>query len=237
LEFLKRGDGLLVRKILVVEDDIDLNEGIKFVLENDTTEIFQAYSLVDAKKQLNREFDLILLDINLPDGNGIEFCKMVKLRSKNMPVIFISANDTDIDVIRGLELGGDDYIVKPFSLMVLRARVETVIKRYQTPVIGENYRDKNYCFDFEAMTYTYKGQDVFLSNAEQKLLKVLVSNRGQIMRKEKIIEFVWGIDGEYIEENALAVVIKRLRKKLEMDSGSKNIKSIYGIGYKWENFE
>ncbi|WP_460054816.1 response regulator transcription factor [Pseudolactococcus yaeyamensis] len=227
----------MVRKILVVEDDLDLNEGIKFVLENDTTEILQAYSLAEAKKQLNQSFDLILLDINLPDGNGIDFCKMVKLHSNNRPVIFISANDTDIDVIRGLELGGDDYIIKPFSLMVLRARVETVIKRYQTPVTGENYRDQNYSFDFDTMTYTCKGDAVFLSNAEQKLLKVLVTNKRQIMRKEKIIEFVWGIDGEYIEENALAVVIKRLRKKLEMDSDSKNIKSIYGIGYKWENLE
>lgn len=228
---------MLIRKILVVEDDIDLNEGIKFVLENDTTEIFQAYSLTEAKEQINQTFDLILLDINLPDGNGIEFCKIVKLRSSNSPVIFISANDTDIDVIRGLELGGDDYIIKPFNLMVLRARVETVIKRYHAPITDENYIDQNYCFDFETMNYTCKGQAVFLSNAEQKLLKVLVSNRGQIVQKEKIIEFVWGIDGDYVEENALAVVIKRLRKKLEMDSGSKNIKSIYGIGYKWENFE
>jgi DNA-binding response OmpR family regulator len=234
---LKRGGYLLVRKILVVEDDIDLNDGIKFILENDTTEICQAYSLADAKKQINQRFDLILLDINLPDGNGIEFCKIIKRRSSHCPIIFISANDTDIDVIRGLELGGDDYIIKPFSLMVLRARVETVIKRYQTPITDESYRDQNYNFDFETMNYTCQGQSVFLSNVEQKLLKVLVSNRGQIIPKEKLIDFVWGIDGDYLEENALAVVIKRLRKKLEMDSGSKQIKSIYGIGYKWETFE
>lgn len=228
---------MLVRKILVVEDDIDLNNGIKFVLEDKLTEIFQSYSLGEAKKQLNQSFDLILLAINLPDGNGIDFCKLVKSRSSQMPIIFISANDTDIDVIRGLELGGDDYIIKPFSLMVLRARVETVIKRYQIPTTSDSYRDQNYYFDFETMTYTFREKAIFLSNVEQKLLKVLVSNKGQIMRKEKIIEFVWGINGAYIEENALAVVIKRLRKKLEMDSGSKNIKSIYGIGYKWENFE
>lgn len=228
---------MLVRKILVVEDDTDLNEGIKFILENDSTEIFQAFSLGEAKKQLHQSFDLILLDINLPDGNGIDFCKMVKTRSSNTPVIFISANDTDIDVIRGLELGGDDYIIKPFSLMVLRARVETVIKRYQTPLTGEIYTDQNYNFDFETMNYRYKEQAVFLSNVEQKLLKVLINNRGQIVSKERLIAYVWGIDGDYIEENALAVVIKRVRQKLSMDASSKVIKSIYGIGYKWEDFE
>lgn len=223
------------KRILIVEDDVDLNEGIKFVLEDSGTQIFQAYSLKEALKFIDNKFDLILLDINLPDGNGIDFCKEVKKRSKNNPVIFISANDTDIDVIRGLELGGDDYIVKPFNLMVLRARVDTVMKRYQEPASEETYSDKDYCFDFEKMNYTFRDQSVFLSNAEQKLLKVLVSNKGNVVPKEKIIDFVWGIEGDYIEENVLAVAIKRLRKKLESDTDTTNIKSVYGIGYKWEN--
>ncbi|MFV0560583.1 MAG: response regulator transcription factor [Enterococcus sp.] len=225
----------MIRRILIVEDDIDLNEGIKFVLENDKTTVLQTYSLKEAKEMIDQEFDLFLLDINLPDGSGIDFCKMIKTCSRSNPVIFISANDTDVDIICGLELGGDDYIIKPFNLMVLRARVETVIKRYQTPSNEEIYIDENYYFNFETMNYTYQGKPIFLSNVEQKLLKVLISNKGQIVQKEKLFSFIWGIDGDYIEENALAVVIKRLRKKLEIDTCSKTIKSIYGIGYKWEN--
>lgn len=141
-----------MKTILVVEDDFTLNNGIKFVLQNSKQCIKQAFNVVEAEDKFNQSIDLILLDINLPDGNGVDFCMHIREQS-TVPIIFISANDTDNDIIKGLELGGDDYIVKPFNLMVLRARVEAVIRRYEEGDNENIYRSKDYFFDFENMVY------------------------------------------------------------------------------------
>lgn len=219
-------------KILIIEDDETLNEGIAMTLEGEETSVFRAACLEEGRRLFDEgQPDLILLDVNLPDGDGFAFCRELRQRS-DVPIIFLTANHMEVDIVRGLEMGGDDYITKPFSLMVLRARVRTVLRRR-----GEGggagrkagiFYSGDLILDFENMRFTRGGEQVALSRIEQKLLKILLLNRGQTLSKELLMDKVWG--EEFVEEHALTVAVKRLRDKLQ----TKQIKSIYGIGYTWK---
>lgn len=209
-------------KILIVEDDRVLNNGIALSLSN--CEVRQAFCIEEAKKHIDTDLDLIILDINLPDGNGIDFCREIRLYSK-VPIIFLTANDMEIDIVTGLESGADDYITKPFSLAVLRARVNAVTRRKRDE--SEVFRYKNFIFDFEGMKFSYDNISVELSKTEQRLLKILVNNIGRTMSRDMLIDRVWSDGAEFVEENALSVSIKRLRQKLP----GIPIKTVYGIGY------
>lgn len=212
-------------KILIVEDDIALNNGIALSLNRDT--ILQSFCIEDARNKLDNSVDLMILDINLPDGNGIDFCREVRKSSK-VPIIFLTANDMEIDIVTGLESGADDYIIKPFSLAVLRARVNAVVRRNQPDeTIFETGR---YSFDFDNMLFCVDNEPVELSKTEQRLLKFLVTNRGVTLSRDTLIDRVWTDGAEFVEENALSVTIKRLRKKLP----GIPLKTVYGIGYVWE---
>lgn len=151
-------------KILIVEDDRVLNNGIALSFSN--CEVVQAFCIKEAKEFISADTDLIILDINLPDGSGIDFCKEIRMYSK-VPIIILTANDMEIDIVTGLESGADDYITKPFSLAVLRARVNAVIRRKQDG--DEIFRYKNFIFDFERMKFSYDNISVELSKTEQKL--------------------------------------------------------------------
>ena len=210
-------------KILIVEDDVTLNNGIALSLKEE--EILQSFNLKQARDMLSKKPDLIILDINLPDGNGIDFCKYVKSISKT-PLIFLTANDTEIDIITGLENGADDYITKPFSLAVLRARVNAVLRRNKN---NNCYEDDKFIFDFDNMSFFVYEREVFLSKTEQKLLRIFVENKGITLNREVLIEKVWGYDMEFVETNALSVAVNRLKKKLD----DPPIKTVYGIGYVW----
>lgn len=220
-----------MNKLLVIEDDINLNEGIAMTLADSQMRILRAENLAEAEQKLKEERpDLILLDVNLPDGNGFDFCKTLREES-DIPIIFLTANDMELDIVRGLEMGGDDYITKPFSLMVLRARVNSVLRRRQSKRQENNnsvLTIDDLTLDFENMSFMRKGEAISLSKTEQKLLKILVVNRGQTLSKEKLLDKVW--ETEFVDEHALPVAIKRLRDKLK----THRIKSIYGIGYTWE---
>lgn len=177
-------------------------------------------------------FDLIILDINLPDGNGLGFLKDIR-NTYDVPVIVLTANDMETDIVTGFELGADDYITKPFSLMVLRARVGVQLRKgnksYQ-----ETVQIDEFSFSFGKMEYFKNGLSVELSKTEQKLLKALVDNRGITISRSDLVDRIWSDDGEYVDENALSVVIKRLRDKLEdKPSSPKYIRTVYGIGYTW----
>lgn len=214
-------------KILIIEDDQTLNEGIAMTLEGPCYHIIRAESIAEGTTALKQEPDLILLDVNLPDGNGFEFCRQVRKEAAT-PIIFLTAEDMELDIVRGLEMGGDDYITKPFSLMVLRARVNSVLRR-QDASAGESslFQNSRLRLDFDAMRFEKDGEPVVLSRTEQKLLKVLVVNQGQVLSKEQLLDKVW--ETEFVDGHALTVTVKRLRDKLE----TQQIKSIYGIGYKW----
>lgn len=219
-----------MHKILIIEDDPTLNEGIAMILKSPEHQIIRAETIGEARAALKQEPDLILLDINLPDGNGFDFCRQVR-QEYDTPIIFLTAEDMELDIVRGLEMGGDDYITKPFSLMVLRARVNSVLRRHQNQ--GYNVRKANLFqnsrlrLDFDLMRFEKDGEPVVLSRTEQKLLKILVVNQGQVLSKEQLLDKVW--ETEFVDDHALTVTVKRLRDKLQ----TKQIKSIYGIGYKW----
>lgn len=211
--------------ILIVEDDTALNNGIALSLNTDTT--LQAFSIAEAKSKLDTSVDLVILDINLPDGSGIDLCREIR-KTSNVPIIFLTANDMEIDIVTGLESGADDYITKPFSLAVLRARINAVVRRRQSD--GNKFEEGDFSFDFDNMLFYADNVPVELSKTEQRLLKLLVANRGVTLSRDMLIDRVWTDGSEFVEENALSVAVKRLRKKLP----GIPLKTVYGIGYVWE---
>ena len=221
------------QKILIIEDDKKLNNGIKLALKNDSYIFFQCRTLADAREVLqNNTVHLVFLDINLPDGNGISFLKEIRCHSQ-VPVIIITINNMELDSVTGLEAGADDYITKPFSLMVLRARAEVQLRSYRT---GQKsiFETSIFYFDFDKMVFLKNGISVDLSKTEQRLLRLLCENKGATLKRSFLIDYVWQGDTEFVDGHALTVTIKRLRDKLEEDS--KNpvyIKTVYGIGYTW----
>ena len=213
-------------KILIVEDDKALNKGIALSLQAEQT--LQAYNIAQARELLDKPVDFIILDVNLPDGSGLDFCSEVRQKSK-IPIIFLTANDMELDIVAGLECGADDYITKPFSLAVLRARVNAVLRRKAEP--EENvFQQGPFLFQFDEMLFSVNGVLVELSKTEQKLLKLLVKNQGVTLSRELLIERIWSDGAAFVEGNALYVAVRRLREKL---TGAP-IETVYGIGYVWE---
>lgn len=221
------------KKILIVEDDRGLNQGIALALKNPDFDFITVFNLEEGLKQWHKQhIDLVLLDINLPDGSGYELLKAIR-QSSQVPVIMLTANDMEIDEVTGLRLGADDYITKPFSLMVLRARVERMMERMAAK--GKSvYQDKYYYFDFEKMEFSVDGKLEELSKTEQKLLRLLTDNPGRILTREMLSEGIWNDGMDYVDENALSVGVNRLRKKLEVPGEKGAIQTVYGIGYQWE---
>jgi two-component system response regulator RegX3 len=223
------------KQILIVEDDAALNNGLVLSLKNDDYHIEQAFNIAEAKKQLDGAgtFDLILLDINLPDGSGLELCREIR-KTRTVPIIFLTANDMEVDVVSGFETGGDDYVTKPFSLAVLRARVAALLRRGEQKAESDGIVIDGFVFDFERMAFSKNGRELALSKTEQKLLRLLVYNRGSTLSRDLLMEKVWGDGSEYVDVNALSVTISRLRGKLEDDPSSPAyIQTIYGVGYTW----
>ena len=223
-----------MKHILLLEDDAALGQGIRFALENDGVQVELCTALSQAQGILpSRDFDLLILDVNLPDGSGLDLLRDVRRRHSSVPVILLTANDLETDIVVGLESGADDYITKPFSLAVLRARVNAQLRR-GAPAQAGAVELEGFSFDFEWMEFRKNGQLIELSKTEQRLLRVLTENRGRVLSRETLLERVWPGGGEYVEENALSVTVKRLRDKLE-DTPSKPrfLKTVYGIGYTW----
>lgn len=212
-------------KLLVVEDDRALNQGIALSFGSET--VVQAYGFKEAEKLFDDSIDLVILDVNLPDGSGLDLCRMIR-ESSHVPIIFLTANDLEIDIVTGLESGADDYITKPFSLAVLRARVNAVTRRRMSD--GNFVAVGNYSFDFDHMKFLDGDMPVELSKTEQRLLKLFVQNMGQTLSRELLLQRIWSDGAEFVEENALSVTVKRLRQKLP----DAPIRTVYGIGYVWE---
>lgn len=222
-----------MQKILLIEDDITLGNGIRLALQNPSLQIVLCHTLLEGRHVLDRErFDLLILDINLPDGSGLDLLNEVhKIRA--VPIILLTANDMEMDIVTGLESGADDYITKPFSLAVLRARVNAQLRRSISAKPSCTEID-GFQFDFDRMEFRKDGQLVELSKTEQKLLRILVENRGQTLSRTTLVDWIWTDGAEYVDENALSVTVKRLRDKLEdTPSSPKYLKTVYGIGYTW----
>ena len=222
-----------MRRILIVEDDDTLAQGIRMALQSTDVDIALCHTLAEASKTLGgTSFDLLILDINLPDGSGVDLLKAIR-QTDTVPVILLTANDMEMDIVGGLESGADDYITKPFSLAVLRARVGAQLRR-SAPAKGRAIHIDGFQFDFERMRFSRAGQAVELSKTEQKLLRLLVENRGQTLTRAALVDRIWTDGAAYVDENALSVTMKRLRDKLEeTPSKPKYLKTVYGIGYTW----
>lgn len=222
-----------MQSIMILEDDRDLAEGIKMALANDDLEFTLFGTLEDARSAMeDKSFDLLIIDINLPDGNGMQFCREIR-KSSRVAILILTAKDTELDVVAGLESGADDYITKPFNLMILRARIRALLRRTLEDGF-RSYERAPFVFRFDTMDF-YKNQtSIDLSRTEQKILYLLVCNSGQIITRERLLEWVWPDGTQYVEDNALSVGIRRLRDKLEDDpSEPVFIKTVYGKGYVW----
>lgn len=222
-----------MKNILLLEDDQALGEGICMALQGGELRIHLCHTLAEARQAAAKDlFDLYVLDVNLPDGSGLELLREIRA-SGDIPAILLTANDLELDIVTGLETGADDYITKPFSLAVLRARVNAQLRR-RRPAQENCIEIDAFTFDFERMEYRKAGRPIELSKTEQKLLRILIENRGQTLSRAVLVERIWTDGAEYVDENALSVVVKRLRDKLEdTPSTPQYLKTVYGIGYTW----
>ncbi len=224
-----------MNSILIIEDDESLALGLCRALGSGEVEIRSCNCVKKAMQKLKTgKYDLIILDVNLPDGDGFALLEYIK-KEYDSAVIMLTANDLESDVVAGLEHGADDYVTKPFSLAVLRARVNTQLRRKEqdneSRLKSERLIIDDYIFDFNRMEFYFKGETVELSKTEQKLLKLLTANIGITLTREILVDRIWSDGAEYVEENALSVTVKRLRDKL---SAHDYIKTVYGVGYLWE---
>ncbi|MBU5426321.1 response regulator transcription factor [Tissierella pigra] len=218
--------------ILIIEDDKLLNEGITFSLQSEGYIVLSAYNGKQAMELLNYNPDLIILDINLPDKNGVTLCEYIR-EDISVPIIFLTAKDTEEDIVKGFKAGGDDYITKPFSLPILKERIKAVLKRR---IIQRDsvYYYKNLIFDFDKLKLIKDDVEVPITATEVKLLELFIQNKGKVLTRTQILDKIWDIDGDFVDENTISVNIRRLRAKIE-DDPSKPIfiKTVFGIGYIW----
>lgn len=223
-----------MKHIFLLEDDETLGRGIAMALTGPEASVVCRSSLAKARETLAEDrFDLLLLDVNLPDGSGLDLLRQIRAGGDTTPVVLLTANDLELDEVTGLEAGADDYITKPFTLAVLRARVNAQLRR-STPKASYIVSVGPFAFDFEQMDFRRDGSLVELSKTEQKLLRVLVENRGRAVPRATLVDRVWTDGAEFVEGNALSVTVKRLRNKLEADpSKPEYLKTVYGIGYTW----
>jgi len=220
-----------MEQLLIVEDDKSLNMGLTKALKAENRKVVSCFDLRSAREQLScGGVSAVILDINLPDGSGLELLREIKQATSSLPVILLTANDTDMDIVDGLDRGADDYITKPFSLAVLRARVNTQLRRAMPARRKDIFESDRFQFDFGEMRYLADGTVVELSKTEQKLLRALVENRGMTQSRDSLIDRIWTDGSEYVDENALSVTVKRLRDKL---GAQDKIKTVYGVGYLW----
>lgn len=223
-----------MKHIFLLEDDETLGRGITMALTGPETSVVCRTSLSSAREALEEDrFNLLILDVNLPDGSGLDLLRQVRAEGDVTPVILLTANDLELDEVTGLEAGADDYVTKPFSLAVLRARVNAQLRR-SAPKVSQTLTVGPFAFNFEQMDFRRDGRGVELSKTEQKLLRVLLENRGHAVPRATLVDRVWTDGAEFVEENALSVTVKRLRSKLEADpSKPEYLKTVYGIGYTW----
>lgn len=219
-----------MRQILLLEDDENLNRGITITLQKAGYKVTSAFTLSEAVKHVEEEeFSLIICDITLPDGNGLEFGRKIRKMSDTY-FIYLTALDSESDIVNGYDTGADDYITKPFSLMVLLSKVNALMKRLDG---AEEYKSSMVCGELEVdsrnMRVQKNGEEIVLSKKELLLLIYLLENAGHILSKESILEHIWDMDGQFVDDNTVTVNISRLKNKL----GTEHISNVRGLGYIW----
>ena len=220
-------------RILVVEDDRLLNNTLCYNLSAAGYEVDAALTKSAAERLCKKQkYDLIVLDVNLPDGNGFDFCRDMKDRHPETAVIFLTANDMESDMLKGYELGADDYVTKPFPMSVFQKKVSALLARIRKQSGGDCYNDGNLFINFTEMTATQGGENISFTPMEYRLLKVLTKNPQIVLTRQVLLEKLWDIDGNFVDEHALTSAISRVRIKIETED-RQYIKTVYGMGYMW----
>lgn len=219
-----------MKKILLVEDSDSIILGLKYSLEQESFKVTVTKTVEETKKIIEKEeFDLILLDITLPDGNGFEICKYIK-EKKDIPIIFLTARDEETNVVMGLDLGADDYIIKPFRTRELISRINSVFRRYDKSESKSNIiKYKDIKIDVNSAK-VYKGEkEIIFTSLEYRIVLMLFTNPNKLITRDELLEKIWDIAGNFVNDNTLTVYIKRIREKLEDEN---IIKTVRGLGYR-----
>jgi DNA-binding response OmpR family regulator len=221
-----------LKKILVVEDDTLLNKTLCYNLALADYTADAALSAGAARGLLQKQkYDLFVLDVSLPDGNGFDLCRDIKARY-DAAVIFLTANDMESDMIKGFELGADDYVTKPFPISVFQKKIAAIFNRITKQTGGDIYNDGNLHIDFSSMTATLAGSPITFTSLEYRMLNVLVKNSQIVLTRQVLLEKLWDIDENFVDEHALTSNISRIRGKIETGD-CQYIKTVYGMGYMW----
>lgn len=224
-----------MQKILLLEDDLGLATGLQFALEKQGYEVDERRTMMEAKTAWNSGvYNLLILDVSLPDGSGYDFCKYVR-QSSNVPIIFLTASDEETNVIMGLDIGGDDYVTKPFKLGILLSRISALLRRAKTEPAENTILESNQIrIDLMRGQVFCNGNPVDLTSVELKLLCCFMRNPNVVLSKETLYERLWNCDGNFVDDNTLSVYIRRLRLKIEeKPERPEKIVTVRGMGYKW----
>lgn len=225
-----------IMNIFLLEDDDAIGIGLTYSLENEGYKVTLAKTVSDALNIINREnFSLYILDLTLPDGSGYDVCKRIKEKG-DLPVIFLTAFDDEVNVVMGFDLGADDYISKPFRVKELLLRIKSVLRRYNKETADATVKIKDLIINTNEAKVYKNGREIILTAMEYKLLLILLNNRGSVLSRGQLLENIWDIEGDFVEDNTLTVYIKRLRDKIEEDPALPvYIKTVRGLGYVIEN--
>ena len=221
------------RKILIVEDEEKIARFVELELVHEGYEVIKAFDgRTGLDLALSEHADLIVLDVNLPDGNGFDFCREVKERRPDTAVIFLTANDMESDMLKGYELGAEDYVTKPFPMSVFQKKLSVVLGRLAKQSGGDCYEDGALSINFSEMTASLSGKPLVFTPLEYRLLKIMTKNPLNVLTRQVLLEKLWDADGNFVDEHALTAAISRVRNKIETE-GRQYIKTVYGMGYMW----
>jgi len=213
--------------ILLVEDDLMLREGLSELLTGEGYAVTAAASAKAAREAVGEGNPaLILLDVGLPDGNGVELCREWRAEGRTLPILFLTAQDEEVSIVRGLDAGGNDYVTKPFRMLELLSRIRALLRRGEPAKLQQS----GLVIDLERMIVQKDGEALYLTPTEFKILSALVRNAHQIITRNRLLEIIWDVDEQFIDDNTLSVHVRRLREKI----GPERIRTIRGVGYKWE---
>lgn len=222
--------------LFLLEDDYAIATGLCYSLRNEGYEVVHASNVKQAQDIIkDNRFSLYILDLTLPDGSGYDVCKQIKTQG-DLPVIFLTAYDDEVNVVMGFEYGADDYISKPFRLKELLVRIKSVLKRYSKEAADGIIRLKNLVINTNEAKIYKNDEEIILTAMEYRLLLILINNRGHVLSRTQLLENIWDVDGAFVEDNTLTVYIKRLRDKIEEEPNKPEIiKTVRGLGYVIDN--
>lgn len=220
-------------KILIVEDDRLLNHTLCYNLAAAGNQTDSAFNKAGAQSLCAQGlYDLIVLDVNLPDGNGFDLCRDIKQLYPDTAVIFLTANDMESDMLKGFELGAFDYVTKPFPMSVFRKKTDALLALLNKQPGGDCYDDGSLSVDFTGMHASFSGDPVFFTSSEYRLLNLFVKNPNVVLTRQMLLEKLWDTEGNFVDEHALTSAVSRVRGKIEKN-GRQYIKTVYGMGYMW----